>query len=147
MKDWDGTASGHADEYKQENDPLANFLDEACRFDDPEATVSAMDLYRHYDEWAGASGLGWDKLSMTAFGRAMAGRFQKKNIDVPVSGEAVANSDLPRGFIIASPWHPRRVTPIDGREFYHSESWGAHSQRRGRTRPLPTCAHAVGRQT
>ena len=68
-------------EYEQENDPLGAFLDEACLID-ANSTVQAARLFRGYVEWADANGLALrERLSNTAFGRAIGNRFPKTTVN------------------------------------------------------------------
>jgi putative DNA primase/helicase len=65
-------------EYEQDSDQLAAFLAEACELK-AEAEVSAAELFTHYTHWANQRGLdSRDRLSRTAFGLKMGGRFQRR---------------------------------------------------------------------
>ena len=63
-------------EYEHENDPLRDFVADACDIDSRKA-VQANALYKHYVTWAEANKLEREMLSSTAFGRAMGERFPR----------------------------------------------------------------------
>ncbi|NQT21638.1 MAG: hypothetical protein HQ592_18175 [Planctomycetes bacterium] len=73
------------DEYREESDPLARFVDECC--DVIEAlSVPASTLYKGYHDWAESENMQTREiLTNTAFGRKMTERFQKERI--PGSGK------------------------------------------------------------
>ena len=104
------TATGR---YRDDSDPLGDFLAEHC-VDDPEGVVLASDLYRVYSESGG-------KWSATAFGRAMAERYQKAR---PNSGEY------------------RKKTVYQGLRLRH-ESWDADFHETQEKQDLPTVAHSL----
>ena len=60
------------EEYKQESDPLAEFIAARC-VEHENATVKAADLYGEYKTWADEQGMGpREMLTSTAFGRRIA---------------------------------------------------------------------------
>jgi putative DNA primase/helicase len=62
-------------DYKEECDPLAEFMAEACELDPP-AEVGAGELFEHYRRWAERQGLTErERLTATGFGRLATARF------------------------------------------------------------------------
>lgn len=66
-------------EYKNESDPIADFIRECCVTLD-HATARANALFMEYSAWADRRGLnGFERLSSTKFGREMGDRFQSRH--------------------------------------------------------------------
>lgn len=66
------------EQYRQESDPLAEFIAERCT-EIKNATVTGADFYRAYAKWAGDRNMKEaEKLSSTAFGTRMGQRFENK---------------------------------------------------------------------
>ena len=64
------------EQYKNDSDPLAAFLDEACE-QQPDAEVRASELFEHYKRWADGQGLSdRERLQSTGFGRKVSERFR-----------------------------------------------------------------------
>lgn len=67
------------DAYREDSDPLAAFLGEACEVE-PAAEVGAKELYEHYGHWADAQHFTVkERLSATSFGRLIGGRFEREH--------------------------------------------------------------------
>lgn len=67
-----------ADTWRQDADPLADFLSEAISYDDPDATIPASELFTHYVAWADLRKLAArERLTRTAFGTLMSDRVTK----------------------------------------------------------------------
>jgi putative DNA primase/helicase len=65
-------------EYREESDPLAGFISEACVLRE-EVKVGARELYHHYRHWAdGHQYTGVERLSATKFGRLLGERFKAR---------------------------------------------------------------------
>ncbi len=66
--------------YRQENDVLADFIEESC-VKHEDATAVASKLYEAYREWANRQGLrDREQLTSTKFGRKMAERYEKRKV-------------------------------------------------------------------
>ncbi len=64
-------------EYRADCDPLARFIDEACRLE-AGADVGASDLFRHYQQWADRAGLSEkERLKSTGFYLKCTDRFTR----------------------------------------------------------------------
>ncbi len=64
-------------EFERDNDPLADFLDEACECE-VEAEIGATELFDHYKHWAEKHGMTErERLSSTMFGKKVTDRFTK----------------------------------------------------------------------
>ena len=70
-----GSVQTATDQYREESDPLSEFLDEACRLG-PTFETGASDIYQHYRRWADTHALSErERLTASAFGRRLTGRF------------------------------------------------------------------------
>ena len=67
-------------EYQRENDPIAEFLDEACHVD-TKARCSASQLYGAYCAWCDRQNVGRNRLNNTKFGELMSRRFERKHTE------------------------------------------------------------------
>jgi putative DNA primase/helicase len=66
-------------QYEQDSDVLGEFLGGACELD-PDAEVSAADLFAHYQRWTETQGMtDRERLSRTAFGRKVSKRFGSRH--------------------------------------------------------------------
>jgi len=65
-------------QYREDQDVLGPFLDQACEFD-AEAETGASDLYDHYLKWAERQHLTTkERMTSTMFGRIVGGRFKSR---------------------------------------------------------------------
>jgi len=70
------------DEYRHENDPLAEFLDESCILD-PDARCAASQLFTAYEAWCDRGRTtARERLGRKAFGSAMTKRFESRHTEV-----------------------------------------------------------------
>jgi putative DNA primase/helicase len=61
-------------EYRHENDPLGDFLEQACELDQ-HSVVRAVEMYQHYESWAKSQGFKpAELLTSTMFGRKLGER-------------------------------------------------------------------------
>ncbi|MDQ3571705.1 MAG: phage/plasmid primase, P4 family [Actinomycetota bacterium] len=68
--------SAYTEEYRQENDPLAEWLEDRC-VREPSAFATSAELYKSYEEWAQDTGVR-HPITSTALGKALASRgFEK----------------------------------------------------------------------
>ncbi len=69
------------EEYRQESDMLAEFIEARCETGDPEDReyrAKGGELREAYEQWCRANGLGSEMLNARAFGQEMARRYNKK---------------------------------------------------------------------
>lgn len=88
-------------EYESESDPLSEFLLDECVIT-PQAQVSGNEFYRHYRNFCQAQGMKESEvLTNTAFGRKMAGKFEKThgNRGVVYRGVGMKSDGLVMGFV------------------------------------------------
>ena len=72
------------EQYRQESDPLARFLEERCILQ-ANKQASAGDLYRAYKDWAGDNGE--REINSNAFGRRLGERGLSKKLERDASGK------------------------------------------------------------